>query len=59
MHVIRPAVPQDGPAMGDIHVAAWRHAYADIMDADFLAKRDPIAVGQWWTQNLAGDGAPR
>ncbi|GIG54189.1 GNAT family N-acetyltransferase [Demequina activiva] len=55
--VIRDAEPADGLAMGEIHVAAWRSAYAGIMDPEFLARRDPVAVGERWTASLRGDGA--
>jgi len=33
---IRPATQADGPALGDVHAAAWRSAYADLFEARFL-----------------------
>jgi len=56
--VIRLAAPADGPALGEIHVAAWRAAYDGIMDATFLAQRDPVRVGERWSQILAGTADP-
>lgn len=35
--LIRPATIQDAPAIAEIHVASWQHAYRDLMPADFLA----------------------
>lgn len=45
--------------MGQIHVAAWRAAYAGLMDADFLAGLDPVRGTEWWRTTLSqSDAAP-
>ncbi len=48
--VVRPARPNDGPAMADVHVAAWRATYVGIMPDDFLAGLDVDRVARRWTQ---------
>lgn len=52
--IVRAAVPADAPAMGAIHVAAWRAAYAGIMDPEFLAAMDPERGASWWHNVLDG-----
>jgi len=42
MH-IRTATPLDAQSIGDIRVAAWKHAYREFMPAEFLASFDPSA----------------
>ncbi len=37
MITIRRAVPADAPAMGAVHVTAWRSTYPGILPADYLA----------------------
>lgn len=34
--IIRPAELRDAPAIADVHVAAWRAAYAGIMPREYL-----------------------
>jgi ribosomal protein S18 acetylase RimI-like enzyme len=41
---VRPAAPQDAPAIAAVHVATWRDAYAGLLPDDFLAGLD---AGQW------------
>lgn len=53
---VRPASPADARAMGKIHVAAWRAAYAGVMDGAFLAGMDPEQGEAWWREML--DGQP-
>lgn len=45
---LRPAVAKDAPVIAAIHVASWRDAYAELLDADYL--RGPIEeerLGLW------------
>ena len=42
MH-IRTATPLDAQSIGDIRVAAWKHAYREFMPAEFLDSLDPSA----------------
>jgi len=50
---VRPAVPQDAPAIAVVHVATWRDAYAGLLPDDFLAG---LVVEDWaqrWRGRLA------
>jgi len=38
---IRPALPTDAAAIGQVRVAAWQAAYAKFMPYDYLAALDP------------------
>jgi ribosomal protein S18 acetylase RimI-like enzyme len=51
--VLRPATPDDAWAIAQLHVAAWRWAYRDLVDADFLASLDPDARTPIWAERLA------
>jgi GNAT superfamily N-acetyltransferase len=51
--VIRPARPDDGRAMAEVHVAAWRATYVGIMPDEFLAGLDVDRLTQRWTQRVA------
>lgn len=53
--VIRPALPDDGPAMAEVHVAAWRSTYVGIMPDEFLAGLDVATIAQRWAGLVAGD----
>lgn len=57
--MIRTPVPDDGPAIGAVHVDAWQHAYSGLMPAEFLAGMDPVKSGKRWqrTLQLPPDGA--
>ncbi|MDH4276665.1 MAG: GNAT family N-acetyltransferase [Acidimicrobiia bacterium] len=39
--------------MGEVHVAAWRAAYADVMPAKFLATLDDERSAARWTESIA------
>jgi GNAT superfamily N-acetyltransferase len=51
--VVRQARPEDGNAMGVIHVAAWRHAYAGVMSDAYLEGLDGATVGERWATSLS------
>lgn len=57
--IIRTPVPDDGPAIGTVHVDAWQHAYADLMPAEYLEGMDAERSGKRWqrTLQLPRDGA--
>ena len=50
--IVRRAVPDDGPAMGSIHVAAWRVGYAGLLPWAFLDGLDASAFARIWTERL-------
>ncbi len=54
--LVRVAVPADAPALGDVHVACWREAYAHLFSPAFLAALDVDERRQQWARRLAGPG---
>lgn len=50
--IIRKAAPDDGAAMGVVHVEAWRAAYEHIMSAKFLAGLDSEQRGRNWEEAI-------
>ncbi|MGH2690261.1 MAG: GNAT family N-acetyltransferase [Actinomycetota bacterium] len=53
---MRRARPEDGPAMGLIHVDAHRAAYRGMMPDEHLDSLDPELRGRWWTERLTAGG---
>jgi GNAT superfamily N-acetyltransferase len=51
--LIRDAVLADAPAMGRLHVAAWRTAYSGSMGAEYLASLDPLEREQRWRERIS------
>jgi ribosomal protein S18 acetylase RimI-like enzyme len=54
--VVRIAGVQDAEAIARIHVAAWRHTYATVMDPDFLARIDQERRAELWRGWIGGPG---
>jgi ribosomal protein S18 acetylase RimI-like enzyme len=50
---VRPAVPQDAPAIATVHVATWRDAYRGLLPDDFLAGLDVDEWAERWRGRLA------
>ena len=50
---VRPAVPEDAPAMGRVHTDAWRWAYDGLFDPAFLARRDAGRSAAMWQRVMA------
>ena len=50
----RDAEIDDAPALGRIHVAAWRTSYRDQMPAAFLAGLDPMLAAERFRARLRG-----
>ncbi|GAA1492791.1 GNAT family N-acetyltransferase [Curtobacterium herbarum] len=50
---VRTAVEQDAPRIADVHVQAWREAYAHLLPAAFLASLDPVGRTTRWRRVLA------
>jgi GNAT superfamily N-acetyltransferase len=54
--VIRPATRDDAAGIGAVLARTFRHAYADILDAQYLADLDPDALaGEWRAAFDRGD----
>ena len=45
---VRPARPADAPAIGEIHVQTWQHAYAHTFPAEALAGLDVERRVTYW-----------
>ena len=57
--LIRPATVDDAPALGALHMACWREAYAGHLSAEFLARATPESSAERWVQTItrfAGEG---
>lgn len=52
----RQAVLMDADSFGDIQVAAWRKAYAGVMDPAFLEAMNPDRVAAAWRDLLGATG---
>jgi GNAT superfamily N-acetyltransferase len=50
---IRTAVDDDAPGIADVHVRAWREAYAHLLPAAFLASLDPEGRTARWRRIIA------
>lgn len=49
---VRPPTPQDAARIAEVHIAAWRAAYADVMPADYLAGLNVRRATDRWTEDL-------
>jgi len=53
---VRLATPADARRIAEIHVAAWQHAYADLLSAELLDGLSVDSRETGWSQRLAADG---
>jgi L-amino acid N-acyltransferase YncA len=53
MMLVRDAIPDDAQAVAQIHVEAWRTAYAAILPEAFLASLSVASRQAFWVQFLA------
>jgi GNAT superfamily N-acetyltransferase len=53
---VRAASIEDAAAIGRVHVAGWRAAYAGLMPDAFLAGLDPALRAATWRERLGGPG---
>lgn len=54
--LIRPAGEDDAPAIAEVQVVAWRHAYAGMMPQAFLDAMDPARRALGWRRALSAPG---
>jgi len=54
---VRRAVPADAAAMGDVHIRAWRWAYAGLFDPSLFARRTTAGATAMWKRVLAEGAA--
>ena len=50
--MIRRATVDDAADLAAVEVRTFRHAYADILDPEFLADQDPVARAEEWRKHL-------
>lgn len=54
-----PATPADADLLADMHADSWRHAYADLIPAEYLEKHAPQErLATWRARMLQGAEAP-
>jgi GNAT superfamily N-acetyltransferase len=54
--VIRRATVDDAADLAAVEIRTFRHAYADILDPEFLADQDPVARTDEWRAHLQREG---
>jgi len=50
--LIRTATLDDAPALGALHMACWREAYASHLSAEFLARNTPQSSAERWADTI-------
>src|SRR6188472_1112870 len=55
---VRPAGPDDGPAVAEIRVRTWRTAYRGTVPQDVLDSMDPQREGEVWRRRIADPDNP-
>jgi ribosomal protein S18 acetylase RimI-like enzyme len=58
MVTVRPAAPPDAPAMGRVHVRAWRAAYRGHMPDAYLDGLRPEDRAAYWDRALRREDRP-
>src|SRR5437868_14259260 len=54
--VVREAKPADARTVAEIHIAAWRAAYRELMPADYIASLDVNERADMWTRGIIRGG---
>ncbi len=54
---VRSPTPQDAARMAEVHIAAWRTAYAEVMPPDYLAGLDQGRLTERWTEDITDPAA--
>ncbi|OXM63825.1 GNAT family N-acetyltransferase [Amycolatopsis vastitatis] len=58
MIAVRAATVADAPAIGEIHVASWRAAYAGLLPEEFLARLSAEARAASWARRIGDPAIP-
>jgi len=56
---VRDARPEDARTVAQIHIAAWRAAYRELMPADYLASLSVNERADMWTRSIIRGGPSR
>ncbi|WGW13552.1 GNAT family N-acetyltransferase [Saxibacter everestensis] len=51
--LIRAAEDRDAPRLAEVHVAAWRAAYKDVMSAEYLESLDIERSTSFWRRQIS------
>jgi len=57
--IVREAKAADARRVAEIHIAAWRAAYRELMPADYLASLDVNERADMWTRGIIRGGPAR
>lgn len=57
--MVRDAKPEDARTVAQIHIAAWRAAYRELMPADYLASLSVDEGADAWTRSITRGGPSR
>lgn len=55
--LVRPAEPEDAPAIAQVHVATWRSAYRGLLPDEFLASLSETHYEERWRRALDDSAA--
>jgi GNAT superfamily N-acetyltransferase len=55
---VRAATVADAPAIGEVHVASWRAAYAGLLPEDFLGRLSAEARAASWARRIGDPDIP-
>jgi ribosomal protein S18 acetylase RimI-like enzyme len=56
---VRDAVPADAPAIAQVHVRGWRHAYVGLVPQALLDSLDVEQKQAMWARAIGGEGPER
>lgn len=56
---IRPARPDDAPAIAAVHVASWREAYRDVVSPEYLGSLSEEDSAATWLDAIGRAGGSR
>lgn len=56
---VRPARPEDAPAVADVQTRTWRTAYRDVLPPAVLAGLDTDALSAGWREAVTSPPSPR
>lgn len=52
MNTIRPARPEDAPAIAEIYVETWQTSYAGMVPSSILIKMSPAKISKSWQRAI-------
>lgn len=55
---VRPATPEDEPALVRVQLRAWRHSHGEVLGADWLDAVDVAAMREQWAAAITAPPSP-